>query len=232
MKRKARTTQRDRPLALGYVRVSTDGQALLGASLDAQTAMIRESATTRGWDLEVHAETKSGSSMTARPVLTALRARLNAHDADALIATRMDRISRSVHDMSGLVQDATANGWGIVFTTESFDLNTPGGRFTANVWISAAQYERELISARTREGMAAKRNETGRHMGRHSTLPDALIHHIQALRAQGTTYQAIANQLNARAVPTPRGAPWRVSSVQSALNVKTNRRPKKGIPQP
>ena len=143
-------------------------------------------------------------------------ARLDRGEADALIAVRLDRISRSVADFAGLLDRAGRKEWGIVLQSPALDLADPAGRFTANVLASAAQYERELIGARTREGLAQRRAE-GVRLGRPRSLPDDVTARILLARERGESFAAIANALNADAVPTAQGGSrWYPSSVRAA----------------
>jgi DNA invertase Pin-like site-specific DNA recombinase len=67
-----------------------------------------------------------------------------------------------------------------------------------------AEWERELIGARTREGMAQRKAE-GVQMGRPSTMPTTVVDRITAARAAGQTWQQIATALNDDGVPTAHG---------------------------
>ena len=214
-------TTRTRPLALGYVRVSTSLQVAEGASLDAQRAALVAEADRRNWDLEIVAdEGLSAKSIKNRAGLIDALDRLDRGLADALISTRLDRISRSVVDFAGLLDRASRRGWGLVLLSPSLDLSDPAGRFTANVLASAAQYERELIGARTREGMAqrkAENIEAGRPVtfGRTRNVPSDVVAHIIEARRKGASYATIASTLNADGVPTAQGGKaWHASTVR------------------
>lgn len=210
---------RQRPLALAYVRVSTADQADNGASLDAQRAALTAEAERRGWDLELVAdEGLSGKNMN-RPALVDALNRLDRGEADTLMSVRLDRVSRSVADFAGLLDRAGRKGWGLVLLSPALDLADPAGRFTANVLASAAQYERELIGARTREGMAQRKAEgwpNGKPTGRPRALPDDVRAHIVTAHQGGQGWSAIARQLNADGVPTARGGTvWHPSAVRA-----------------
>lgn len=198
------------PLALGYVRVSTGDQAEHGASLEAQVAALAAEAENRGWALEiVREEGVSGKVAPAtRPALGPALSRLDAGAASALMSTRLDRVSRSVADFATLVDRASKHRWGIVLLSPSLDLTDPAGRFTANVLASAAQYERELIGARTREGLAQRRLE-GVRLGRPPSVAAATAELITRQRLRGASWATIARELNEQGVPTGQGgAQW------------------------
>jgi DNA invertase Pin-like site-specific DNA recombinase len=216
-----RPSTRRRPLALGYVRVSTADQVENGASLDAQRAALTGEADRRGWDLELVAdEGLSGKNMN-RPALQAALARLDRGEADTLISIRLDRISRSVADFAGLLDRAGRKGWGLVLLSPALDLADPAGRFTANVLASAAQYERELISARTKEGMAQRKVDgwaCGRPAGRPRVLDEHIRGRIVTAHTAGHGWTAIARELNQAQVPTARGGGvWYPSTVRAAF---------------
>lgn len=217
-----RPSSRVRPLALGYVRVSTADQVDNGASLDAQRTALTVEADRRGWDLELIAdEGLSGKNMN-RPALLEALARLDRGDAETLISIRLDRISRSVADFAGLLDRAGRKGWGLVLLSPALDLADPAGRFTANVLASAAQYERELISARTKEGMAQRKVDGwagGRPAGRPRVLDEHVRDRIVAAHTAGNGWTAIARDLTAAQVPTARGgAVWHPSTVRAVVS--------------
>ena len=210
------------PLALLYVRVSTTDQAEEGASLAAQEAALRADAERRGWRVEVvREEGRSAKSITGRPALLDALARLDKGEASYLMAVRLDRLSRSVRDFAGLVERATRRGWGIVLQSPNLDLSDPSGRFTANVLASAAEFERALISVRTREGMRQRKAE-GAKFGREvaaAFLPT--YKRVLGMHGEGMSLRSIADTLNAEGVPTSRGGTWHASTVRAMVTSET-----------
>jgi len=214
---------RTRPLALAYVRVSTTEQATDGASLDAQRASLTAEAERRGWDLELVADEGFSAKDLKRPGLTQALDRLDNGAADALIAVRLDRVSRSVSDFAGLLTRAKRKGWRVVLLSPNLDTEDPAGKFTAHVLAAAAEYERDLIGARTREGMAQRRAE-GVHVGRPRSLPRSVVARIVNERQGGRTLRAIAEGLTSDGIPTARGQrSWATSTVQGVLASTTAR---------
>lgn len=212
------TTADSRPLALAYVRVSTAEQAQLGASLDAQEAALVEAAERKGYRVEVvREEGKSGKSLRGREALAEALARLDRGDAQALYAQRLDRLSRSVADFAYLLDRAKRRGWTVAVLDADVDTSTPSGEFLVNVLASAAQYERRIISARTKDALAQRRRE-GKRLGRPSQLPVAVVGRVVALRGEGASLRAIADRLNSEEVPTAHeGAKWHASTVAKVL---------------
>jgi len=97
------------------------------------------------------------------------------------------------------------------------DLWTSEGQRVANQFAFVADWERRMISERTREALARTR-EQGARLGTPQRTPAPTVLKISRLRAQGLTLQAIADELNRLRVPRTRGGQsWRPSSVRSVL---------------
>lgn len=202
--------------ALGYCRVSTGEQADSGAGLAAQEAAIRAEAARHGMDVEIVTDAGASGATLNRPALADALDRLDRGDADVLIASKLDRVSRSVRDFAGLLDRAQRRRWRLVLL-DLGDTSTPTGEMTANIIASAAQYERRLIGQRTREGLAARR-AAGVRLGRPPELSTDVVTRIVDERAAGRSMRKIADGLTADGVPTARGgARWQVSSVQAVI---------------
>lgn len=200
---------------LGYVRVSSHKPVDEGSSLAGQSATLRAECDRRGWTLELLVEAgKSGASMKKRPILTAALDRLDDGGADALMSIRLDRLSGSVSDFAGVRDRASTHQWNVVLLDPALDLATPSGEFVANVFASAAQFERRLISARTSEGMAQRAAE-GVLFGRPRDT-DEIRDRIVSGKLGGSSWTQIADEFNDEALPTVRGgARWFPSTVRS-----------------
>lgn len=204
---KRSTTPAEPPLTVGYVRVSTTDQA---AGADAQHTAIRVAAEQRGWDaLEVATDigVSGGMVPNARPALGPLLARLDRQGGTLLVA-RLDRLSRSLADLAQLLDRAQSRGWSLVILdVAGLDMATPVGRMTAGVLGSVAAFERDLIRARTREALAA-RKAAGVILGRPRLLDPVIAQRIRGERNAGATLQAVASRLNAETITTPTGRSW------------------------
>ncbi|MDQ0731779.1 recombinase family protein [Arthrobacter sp. B1I2] len=208
---------RRKPLAIAYTRVSTLEQAEQGASLEAQKNVLAAEAAMRNWDVEVIADEGVSAKSLKRPGLQLALAKLDSGQADYLLSVRLDRVSRSVADFAGLLDRAGRKGWGLALLSPNIDTSDAAGRFTGNVLASAAQYERELIGARTREGMAQRRAE-GVKLGRPRSLATGVSDEIVNLRGLGRSLSAIANELNDRGVPTAQGgARWYAATIKKII---------------
>ena len=214
-------TNRDNmPLALGYVRVSTAEQVSEGASLEAQKAAITRIAEQLGYRLEILEEAgQSAKSTHKRPQIRAALERLNQGEAVALIALRLDRIARSTLDFANMKAAADRKGWRLVFAdTAGLDPQSPSGGLMLNMTAAFAQFERELISARTKEGLAQRKLE-GVRLGRPTVLPAAVLTQIDELREVGESLRAIATTLNTQGTATAHGgSQWHASTVAKVLN--------------
>jgi DNA invertase Pin-like site-specific DNA recombinase len=144
----------------GYARVSTDGQ-----SLDAQVKQLRAAGAEK-----VLKETASGAK-TDRAQLARVIGQLEK--GDVLMVTRLDRLARSTRDLLNTLAAIATKGAGFRSLNDAWaDTTTAHGRLMLTVLGGLAEFERELIRARTGEGRArAKAN--GVRLGRKS----ALTHH-------------------------------------------------------
>ncbi len=203
---------------IAYLRVSTEEQADVGYGLDAQELELRRTFELRGWDLLelVRDEGISGSTLERPGLQRALRA-IATGEADGLVVTKLDRLTRSVVDFGDLLEWFDAAGATLVALDVNVDTSTPGGRMIAQIIVVIAEWERETIAARTKAGLAAKRAK-GQPTGRPSVSDrPELADRIRGMRDSGMTLQAIADQLTEEGIPTARGAAkWRPSAVQSA----------------
>ena len=100
----------------GYTRVSTSEQAQSGAGLEAQEAAIRAEAERRGWELVQVFEDAgaSGKSLNGRPGLSEAIAAVERGEAEGLVVSKLDRLSRSLLDFAGLMERARKRGWSLV----------------------------------------------------------------------------------------------------------------------
>lgn len=205
---------------VAYVRVSTDEQAVSGLGIDAQRATIRDYAARKGLTVvaEYVDEGISAKSLKGRPGALDAIAAVESRVAAGLLVAKMDRLSRSVVDGAGLMEQAARNKWALHFADLDIDTSTPAGEMAANVIISASQYERRLISARTKDALKAK-GARGERLGAAPALPPELTRRIVLERVRGQTFQSIADGLMAEGVLTPRGlAKWYPASVKAIVD--------------
>jgi DNA invertase Pin-like site-specific DNA recombinase len=205
---------------IGYTRVSTGEQAQSGAGLAAQHEAITKEAERRGWNLVAMYEDAglSGGSLAARDGLSAALASLKAKNADALVISKVDRLSRSLKDFAGLLELSRRQGWALVALDIGVDTSTASGELIANVMASVGQWERRAISTRTKEALAIKKAE-GVRLGRPRQVPEDVRERIRVLRGDGLSLRAIARTLDDDSVATGHGAAcWRSEAVRRILN--------------
>jgi DNA invertase Pin-like site-specific DNA recombinase len=208
------------PRCIGYLRVSTDEQALSGAGLSAQRAAITAEVERRGWVLVEMIEDAGWSAKNLdRPGLQRALPMLEGRSrhADVLVVSKLDRLSRSVHQASGLLERSQRKGWSLVMLDIGVDTSTPPGEVMAHMLMAFAQYERRLIGQRTKDALAVKR-ANGVRLGRRRELPDQVLDWIVAQHADGTALAVIARALNDREEPTVHGgAQWYASTVRAVV---------------
>lgn len=201
-----------------YVRVSTTDQADEGGGLDAQRAVLHAAAVARGWtiDEEIVDGGYSGSSLR-RPGMTALLDQICS--GDVVMASKIDRLSRSVADFAGLLARAGRDGWDLVVCELGVDTTTSQGRFVAHLMAAVAELERALISERTKAGMAAKKaaGTLRGPVGRPPQIPLQVRETIRGLREQGLSPAKIAAALNESQTPTAQGGRWWDSTIRKVL---------------
>ena len=104
-----------------------------------------------------------------RPALKRLLAAVEARSVDCVVVYKVDRLSRSLMDFARIIEVFDQNGVSFVSVTQQFNTTTSIGRLTLNILLSFAQFEREIISERTRDKMSAARRK-GKWIGGHPVL--------------------------------------------------------------
>ena len=155
-------------MIIGYARVSTDDQSLNG-QLDVLKAAGAE---------KVFADKITGTARS-RPELDRLLDQLR--QGDVITVTKYDRLARSLRDLLDIVDTIEAHGAGFRSLAEDIDTTTPAGRLVFHVFASIAQFERERIAERTREGLEAARKR-GRVGGRPPALSAVQREEVKRLR--------------------------------------------------
>jgi len=194
---------------VAYLRTSKDEQ---GAGLEAQRKAVQDAVAARGWELvDVYEEHASGRSRSGRPSLGLALAAIKAGQASALVVTKLDRLTRSLLDFAQLSEQVP-----LVVLEQGFDMLTSHGRAMAGMLAVFAQFERELISERTKAGLAVKRAQGILPGPKPADVPSDLIRSLH--QENGGILSRTAAALNARAVPSPSGGGrWHARSVQRVL---------------
>ena len=158
-----------------YTRKSTDeGLNQDFNSLDAQREAAEAyilSQRHAGWTLVPNEYSDGGytGANIERPGVRQLLADIEAGKVDCVVVYKVDRLSRSLIDFARMMGLFEKHGVCFVSVTQQFNTNTPLGRLTLNILLSFAQFEREIISDRTRDKQVAARKK-GKWTGGHILL--------------------------------------------------------------
>jgi DNA invertase Pin-like site-specific DNA recombinase len=215
--------------AVGYIRVSTAQQGRSGLGLEEQREAIKSFASAEGfevirWVTEV--ETGSGAdALERRPKLAeALRAAKRAQCP--VIVSKLDRLSRSVAFVSGLMSERVE-----FIVTE---LGRQAEAFTLHLFAALAEKERELISQRTKAALRATKRR-GQKLGTHAQSravilrasrkgaavvqqraeerAEALRWSVEAALREGGSLRKAADLLNGKGIASPGGGRWTASNL-------------------
>lgn len=168
-------------MLIGYARTSTLDQE---AGLEAQERDLKRLGCDRVFSEQV-------SSVGPRAQLDAALA--FAREGDTLVVTKLDRLARSVVHMGEIVAKLTAKGVALRIEAMGVDTSTPTGKLMLNVLASVAQFEREMMLERQREGIAKAKGE-GKYQGRKPTAR-AKADEVKALAVAGLSMSQIADKL-------------------------------------
>jgi DNA invertase Pin-like site-specific DNA recombinase len=215
--------------AIAYCRVSTNRQGKSGLGLDAQRQAIARFADAEGFDLVgefTDVETGKGAdAMAKRPQLAAALAEARRNNGCPVIVTKLDRLSRDVSFISGLMAKKVP----FIVTELGPDVDS----FMLHIYAAVAEKERSMISQRTREALAAAKAR-GVRLGNPNLAvaqrkaaetavanADAFAANvgpvIKEIRATGASLRQTAKALNTRGIPTARGGTWTAVQVTDIL---------------
>ena len=168
---------------VGYARTSTLDQK---AGLEGQEKELREAGCEK-----LFVEQVSSVDVAARIKLA--EALEFVREGDTLVVTKLDRLARSVHHLFEVLQALTAKGASLSILGMGLDTSTPTGKLLLTVLGGIAEFEREIMLERQREGIA-KAKAAGKYEGRKPTArakaPDVL-----RLRKEGVGATEIAERL-------------------------------------
>jgi DNA invertase Pin-like site-specific DNA recombinase len=168
-------------MLIGYGRTSTLEQ---DAGLDAQVRDLTALGCEKMFSEQV-------SSVAPRKQLEA--AIDFARQGDVLVVTKLDRLARSVTNLGKILEELEAKGVALRIVNLGVDTSTPTGRLMLNVLGGVAQFEREIMLERQREGIAKAKRE-GRYSGRKPTAR-AKTAEVLTLKAEGLKLSEISRRL-------------------------------------
>lgn len=170
-------------MKIGYARVSTTGQ-----DYETQLAKLKAEGCEK-----IFSEKQSGKSADNREQLQ--QALDFCREGDVLVVTKLDRLARSMGDLWVIVRKLEEKGCAFkVLDQSGMDTSNATGKLLFNILGSIAEFERDLINARTEEGRKAAKAK-GVKFGRKAKLSDAQVKAIQGdVRAGEMSMQAIADK--------------------------------------
>jgi DNA invertase Pin-like site-specific DNA recombinase len=146
---------------IGYARTSTVEQV---AGLEAQLRDLKAAGCCR-----IYHEQTSAKEGSRRPELERALDYLREEDGDVFVVTKLSRLARSLRDALDLEVRIAAKGAHLRILEMGIDTSTPAGRLTFNMFGAIAQFEREIMLERQREGIAAAK-AGGKYKGRQPTV--------------------------------------------------------------
>ena len=169
-------------MVYGYCRVSTQGQAKDGNSLEAQEKLLNENGAE-----EIYSDAFTGTK-SHRPELDKLLDKLQP--GDKLVITKLDRIARSASQGIELIQTLLDNSITVHVLNMGLMDNTPTGKLIRNIMLAFAEFERDMIIERTQEGKAIAKKQPDFREGRPRLYSKKQIQHALGL-LQNHSYKQV-----------------------------------------
>jgi len=219
---------------IAYVRVSTDKQAEEGMSLAAQSDQIKKYAALYDLDIiDTVIDDGYSASNLDRPGLKQIFAMLDTGIVQGVIITKLDRLTRSVFDLGYLLKNYM-DKYRFMSVYDKFDTDTASGRMILSILTTVSQWEREVISERTKAVLAYKKSK-GERVGNipfgykltsdgvhleYNPHEQKIIRAISNWRDDGKTLGGIAKSLSLWGYVTRRGKPFSTSAIHRIMKNK------------
>jgi DNA invertase Pin-like site-specific DNA recombinase len=198
--------------AIAYIRVSTAKQGRSGLGLEAQQAALARFAEAEGFRfLQTFTETESGAD-DKRPELNAAIAAAAKSKAPVIVA-KLDRLSRDVHYISGLMKHR------VPFIVTELGADTDP--FLLHIYAALAEKERRMISQRTKDALASAKSR-GVKLGGHRAWSDVIAREAaERAEAWRSVFEELSDlsarkaaaELNRRGIPSAAGGKWQAVQV-------------------
>ena len=166
----------------GYARVSTQGQARDGNSLEAQKTALTDAGAT-----EIYSDAFTGTKAD-RPELNKLLDKLKS--GDTLIFTKLDRVARNLSQGIQLIESLAAKQIRVHVLNIGVIDTSPAGKLIRNVMLAFAEFERDMIIQRTQEGKYIAKSDPNFKEGRPRKFTPAQLEHARTL-LQTHTYSQV-----------------------------------------
>lgn len=176
-----------------YMRISTKEQNFSLQEQEISLFLQNKGIT----DYEIYRDRGYKGDTIARPQLKRLLEALKTGSIEYLVVWKLDRVFRSLKHLIGFIETLKQTNTKFAAVKDNIDLTTPQGELLVNVIASFAQFEKSLISERTRSGMhAAKINNPDIRYGRKPKITNDLNIKVMELYKQRHTYEQIQAILN------------------------------------
>jgi site-specific DNA recombinase len=219
--------------AIGYVRVSTQGQVDNGVSLEMQETRIRAYCEFNDLDLvDVITDAGlSGKNVTGRPGAQMLLGMIQARKGDAVVIYKLDRLGRSTSDLLDIAKLMEKKSVTLHSLTEKLDTSTPHGKFFFTLTGALAEMERGIVSERTKSAMSQKRANRQRISGQaefgfefdvdgnvvQNDHEQTIIAKIRDLSSQGMSIRNIQAELTREDYLSRNGKPLSIATIHGIL---------------
>ena len=187
-----------------------------------------------------HCDAGESAPNLNRPGMERLLRMVGAREVEQVVIASLSRLTRSVSDLALLLDNFRRHNVTLISVQESLDTGSAAGRLVMNIMCSVSQWEREILSERTRDAMFQKKLN-GERVGNIPfgyRLADDLKHIVPEpeeqrailamlrLHSQGRSLRSIAVELNTRGYTTRSGTAWHHVYVSGVLKAATgwNRR--------
>ena len=213
--------------AIGYIRVSTEGQVVDGVSLDAQRAKLEAWCSLNDYELTaVHVDAGiSGKSADNRPGLQAALA--DCRKGSALVVYSLSRLARSTRDTIEISERLNKVGADLVSLSEKIDTTTAAGKMVFRMLAVLAEFERDQISERTSGAMQHKKSQ-GERVGsipygyyldangvdlHPDSVEQDVIRQVRDLHTSGLSLRKIAAELQRRGFNARNGNAFQATQI-------------------
>lgn len=220
-----------RNLAIGYIRVSTQGQVNDGISLQMQVDKIRAYASLNDLELVgIYGDSGiSAKTITKRPALLSVIHMAKKKRINQIVVYKLDRLARNTVDCLTLAKTFDKVNCSLHSITEKLDTQSAIGKFFFSLIASLAQMERELISERTKAALESKRQRNEKLGGQvplgfqnangilvFNTNEQLILDRVRTLKVMGFTVRGIASKLDEENIKNRKGhsiAPTQIARI-------------------
>lgn len=216
-----------------YVRVSTQGQADEGFSLEAQQERLQAFCVAQGWHVcpdHIYIDAGVSGKSTERPQFQAMLAAAKEKQIQRIVAMKLDRMARNVREFLATVDQLKAWGCDLVLVKESFDTSTPHGRFALTMFAAMAELEASTITERVMSGKQQKASKGGFNGGAEAfgytygagtfeinEVEAATVRNMFTMFLAGLSINGIAKALNDAGHTTKKGKAFFPMTVRQTL---------------